>query len=758
MKKSLLFCLFFLLLGTYASAQLPGSGNTASFDNSFLSPLQLFPPVPAGTTLPVTVAAWVNLQLITGKDFYPIFSSNNNFQGTTGFFLRIRRPGFAIILEAGFGDGTNTAFRSGPLPLPVVNSGSGWFHLAAVIVDINTIVLYVNGNEMTNSFPNGNAVNMSNTGALGGFIGGQYFNGARVPFSGQIDHLNVWNTALSVTEIRQHMCSKINPATANLLYYFDFDIQPAGVLGFSSFSGAGPTIASGGAAQILSGAPIGDTSVFVYRPNNNWIGQSVALVTGTSSMQAVFNANVPEGGFHIYKVNQSPNNTNGISSNCLSNEYWGTFYAFQSSNIPPLSHVIQYRSPSAPTQAWQRLANNTPTWANQVPINIVAGGVNIPIINPRREWIFPLSSPTYNPNLAPVYNTCAFPLAISVPRPSSAVLSWSNGGGDTVQNFLGPGTYSLTVTDTLCNSTQVFSFIINSQGAFVYNPNLPDTIRRCVYPFSLSVPSFNGGTLLWSDSTTTTSIAITNPGNYSLSVNDTCAGDSVFTFVVAPANPQPITFNPNLPDTLFRCNFPFSVNVPAWPDGIFLWSDSTTGTSFVVPSHGNFSLTVTDSCGNDSVFNFVVAPSSFPPYDPLLPDTLFRCVTPFNLSVPSFQGGTLLWPDSTFGTNFFLVPELGSYELQAIDSCGNSLSYPFVVSASTSPPIPVNTPDTLFTCPGDSVIFVYTPPAGVTAVDWSNGQTGNTFSTSIPGSYTLQITDTCGAVFSKTIVVDTLSF
>lgn len=754
-RAAIIFVVLPLLLAFPVFGQLPGSGNAAVFNNTFTTPLQIFPAVPTAVNLPVTMAAWINFVPVAGKNYYPIFSSHNSLQARTGFYMGIRRLGPVWQLEGGFGNGTNNGRRFGRIILGanIINQG-GWVHVAAVVVSANDIRLYFNGIPSTVAFF-GNANAMVNLQNLGSFIGNQFENSAANPFSGQIDHLSVWNRPLSLAEIRQFMCSKINPTAPGLLLNFDFDIRPAGILGFQSLTGN--FVATGGATQVLSGAPIGDTSVYIYPPTTlNWQGQTLALASGNGTFIANFLNNFGPNGFHIYQVNQPPNNTVGIADPCLDSVYYGTFAA-NLANSFNFNHVLRFQRSNLPVRAWQRAANNRPSWGVQVPFATVPGGVNMVNNQPRREWIFPKSAPVYNPNLAASYTVCNFPFIIAVPAPMGGVLLWSNGGADTIKNFTATGSYTLTYTDTICNTSQVYSFNVVSNTNLNYNPNLPDTIFRCVFPFTIAAQPFLAGSLLWSDSSTTNTFVVNGPGSYSLTATDTCSNSTTFLTVVLPPPPAPIVFNPNIPDTLFTCSFPLGISVPAWAGGTFLWSDSSTATSFSAPNWGNYSLTMRDTCNNTLTRTFTVAPFPFAGYTPGIPDTLFRCVFPFSITALPFAGGNLFWPDSST-TQSFQVTGPGSITLRAVDSCSNNQVFVFFVSATASQPLVVNMPDTLFKCPLDTAAFTFIPPTGATLVTWSNGLIGNNFSSFITGAFVLQVTDTCGAVFSKTFFVANTTF
>ena len=748
-------CIFGFFLSIPLHAQLPGSGNAAVFNNTLASALQLNPPVPTSASLPVTMAAWVNVTAVPGKTYYPIFSSHNATQGPTGFYMGLRSFGFNWQLEVGFGNGSfnGRRFQRVLVQQSVVNAG--WMHVAGVINNANDIRVYVNGNLVT-GFTFGNISAMANLPNLGSFIGNQVENGVNTPFSGQIEHLNVWNRALSTTEIRQFMCSKINPSAPGLLMYYDFDFRPTGILGFPSLVGS--RVATGGATQVLSGAPIGDTSVYLYPTTaNTWLLQNLSLSTPNGTMTANFLSNTGPNGYHIYQVRQPPNTTLGIIDPCLDSVYYGVFSAFLT-NTFNYTQLLRYQSSNPPTTAFQRFSNNSLNWGTQFPINVIPGGLNIITNTQRREWIFPVAVSSYNPGLQASYTVCNFPFSISVPAPTNGTLLWSNGGSDTIKTFPTAGTYSLVYNDSVCNSTQTYTFtLLPTNSAQNYNPNIPDTLQRCVFPFAINVPPFPAGDLLWSDSSSTQQFNVTGPGNYSLTVTDTCNNSNVFNFFVANPPPAPVTYNPGIPDTLRSCSFPLVLTIPQWNAGTFLWSDSTTSNTFSVPGWGNYSLTMRDTCNNTLIKNFSILPYPFAGYASGIPDTLFRCVFPFLVSAAPFAGGTLFWPDSSNGANYSITGP-GSYQLTAVDSCNNSQTTNFFVSASGSQPLPINMPDTLIKCPLDTAFFTFVPPAGTTSVSWSNGQTGNNFSSVNAGTFTLQIADTCGITSTKSFFVVNRTF
>ncbi|MBX3101722.1 MAG: T9SS type A sorting domain-containing protein [Bacteroidetes bacterium] len=74
-----------------------------------------------------------------------------------------------------------------------------------------------------------------------------------------------------------------------------------------------------------SGAPIGDTSVYVYPVS--WAGQSLSINLNSEDTARVSNfSGAGLAGFHLYRVQSAPNYTTGLMGGSIRNNvYWGVF-------------------------------------------------------------------------------------------------------------------------------------------------------------------------------------------------------------------------------------------------------------------------------------------------------------------------------------------------------------------------------------------------------------------------------------------------
>ncbi len=195
-----------------------------------------------------------------------------------------------------------------------------WYHVALVIDQNLNGKMYVNGVERLTF----NAQEVPVAGDR--FSIGQEWDAFDVSglFQGEVDEMRVWNAALTEQQIREDMCKSIAPNAPGLVAYYDFDDTSSGssVSDISPNGNDGTLVVFDASDFILSGAPIGDESVYVYP--NTWANQALQLTAGVDEYLKVSDvANSPEG-VHIYHVQSAPNTTQGIDFQVV-NDYYGVF-------------------------------------------------------------------------------------------------------------------------------------------------------------------------------------------------------------------------------------------------------------------------------------------------------------------------------------------------------------------------------------------------------------------------------------------------
>jgi hypothetical protein len=168
---------------------------------------RIIAPLPTAATSNVTIEAWVNHEGGTGTDHLLLV---NGVMGSNGYALFINTLRQLIVIYPGVGT-WNTGVN-----LPT----NQWTHLALVI-STTGLTLYRNG---INVYSRTAVPNTPTTNLVIGY--NTVANGQ--PFDGLIDEVRVWNSARTQSEIQNNMNKEVEPGTAGLVAYYNFNQGIAG--------------------------------------------------------------------------------------------------------------------------------------------------------------------------------------------------------------------------------------------------------------------------------------------------------------------------------------------------------------------------------------------------------------------------------------------------------------------------------------------------------------------------------------------------
>lgn len=294
----------------------PGSVNTLTFNgiNNYVE----VPDNPAFTLgVNTTIAAWIKT-----TDFYSEIVGN--FEASSPFTGFLFSVGY-------FSQGGNTHPNAGKLAFFLSSGASfeaynysmgprvddGKWHHVAISYNGATVTFYVDGissaPQAATGLPIGNSSNVLRIARDNNTIPERFFEG-------QIDELQIWNTALTQSQVRDWMCKKISSshsAYQNLVGYFRFD--EGGSNGTGGFNGIYGSLINAPTWQ-TSGAPLGDASVHDFV--NATKAANINAATGENFSVTSTSGN-PDG-IVVYYVNEAPNSNTG-ANNGGNNKYFGVF-------------------------------------------------------------------------------------------------------------------------------------------------------------------------------------------------------------------------------------------------------------------------------------------------------------------------------------------------------------------------------------------------------------------------------------------------
>ncbi|MEZ5197911.1 MAG: gliding motility-associated C-terminal domain-containing protein [Bacteroidales bacterium] len=302
---------------------------------------------------------------------------------------------------------------------------------------------------------------------------------------------------------------------------------------------------------------------------------------------------------------------------------------------------------------------------------------------------------------------------------------WQDGSQDSTFTLYEPGIYWVEVSSALgCverDSIQIQLF-----------PAIQLNIGNDTILCQGETITLNGGgdftSYYWQDGSTDSTLAVSASGLYWLEVTDV-NGCSETDSVQITFNPWPVI---SLGQDKAICQGEELILDPGPGYLSYLWQNGDTTQYFTVNQSGNYHVTVSNGCGNDTDTIHV---DVNPVPDLYLGNDTTLCGSSSYLLYPDGQYSSYLWQDNST-TPFYTITATGSYwltvsngyECEATDEIYVILSNPLVDLG----------PDT-FVCENDSLIL--DAGNGYTQYYWNNLVTEQTFTVHTPGTYFVTVFD-----------------
>jgi len=306
---------------------------------------------------------------------------------------------------------------------------------------------------------------------------------------------------------------------------------------------------------------------------------------------------------------------------------------------------------------------------------------------------------------------------------------WSNGSATPTISVTQPGSYSVTVGDgTGCTGNDVVAVSL---------PNLPSvqiigTTSICTGGSAVFSISGNFPQVTWSTGEVTSSISVSQPGNYAVTVTDAngCVATATQALSVGTS------LSPQITTTDLGCNGTATLDAGAGLYANYLWSNGATSPSINVSQAGNYSVTVGDASGcTGAAVESVAFPT--PPQVQVLGPT---SVCAGSSAAFSLSGNytSVIWSNGSTAPSIS-VSQPGNYSVTVTDANGCTASDAQALSLEAAPS-PVISPSNI-SCNSTATLGA---GSGFSSYLWSNGAVTPTINITQSGTYLVTVTNASG--------------
>ncbi len=373
-----------------------------------------------------------------------------------------------------------------------------------------------------------------------------------------------------------------------------------------------------------------------------------------------------------------------------------------------------------------------------------------------------------NPNLSATNASCGANDGFATVTPTGGVapytFSWDPATGTAVStgnvgisSSLAGGSYDVTINDATCST--VVPFTIGSVASFTFDTTVTN-INACFGDCnsSIAISNLTGGTtpytFTWNGVPGANNIQNLCAGNHTLNIADQGGCDTTITFSIT----EPNELNPNLVVVNANCSGAINGTATSTPSGggapyDFEWStgliQTAQLTSSITKPAGNYSLTVTDANGCDSIEVFsITSAAAIIVSSNSVSDTCVNSVG--RADITSVIGGTspytFIWPGNISTTAIANNLTAGTYDVTVEDNSGCQIVESIIVRNFST--FTINAIVDSVSCKNgnDGEIFINTV-GGVNPVtySWAGGVTGGATPKNLTaGTYELTVTDFAG--------------
>lgn len=303
---------------------------------------------------------------------------------------------------------------------------------------------------------------------------------------------------------------------------------------------------------------------------------------------------------------------------------------------------------------------------------------------------------------------------------------WHNGSNAPTFTATAGGLYWVEASNS-CGSARDTIIITDLTAPIVDLGN--DTIV-CAGDFVSLDATFPGANYSWSNGASDSVISVTLPGMYYVAVQNQC-GTTVDSVMISNMTEPQFSLGP---DTGLCSGQSILLNA-TYPNASYLWSTGSTASTLLVSTAATYWVRVANVCGA-TYDTIVVQPQSKPSVN-LGNDTTI-CQGDVLLLNAFYPGATYTWHDNTTGSvKGASLP--GVYWVDVTNSCG-TVRDSLQLQNLAAPSVSLGNDTTL--CTGDSLLL-WAFYQGASYL-WNNGSTLPGQIAHPPGTYNVEVSNTCG--------------
>ncbi|MEP6645647.1 MAG: gliding motility-associated C-terminal domain-containing protein [Saprospiraceae bacterium] len=324
-------------------------------------------------------------------------------------------------------------------------------------------------------------------------------------------------------------------------------------------------------------------------------------------------------------------------------------------------------------------------------------------------------------------------------NPSLGDFHWQDGSTDHVYSISEGGTYAVTISN-MCGSTDA-AIVIDEISETSVNLGPPVDVI-CDNEFIDINLDDDYASFVWQDGSTDPSYHITTPGLYSVTMSHVCGVSEDQILITHSLTPIV-----ELGDTIHACpgdSIPLFVNDAM---GNYIWQDGSNNDTLIISSAGDYALTVSNVCGEDS--DAIHVQYSDILVSPALGSDASICPGEQIIFYAGLQNGHYLWQDGSTADSL-VVNSTGVYSVTISNECFSFSDTVNVFVGNTAPFFTL--PSQVVLCQGNTITL--NPQITGVTYSWNNGSADTTLTVNNPGTYTLTVSNACGSFSDTTLVLD----